>query len=162
MLSHLSHSVSNLASFRRCPTVLTTPRHKYPFSPEHFSSLCLTFFLCSPNVFLSPIPPFLNFFPIHVSLPPAPVKTYLFAQFGFVSLCLNFFFSFFLQFSKFSSSGSLFMSLTEHIYTPRCPPLHLLNCFQLNFLVKLTDTFEVFRKSSFFLIEVRSDLIIKI
>lgn len=106
-ISHLSNTsaLSSLALciklgvFQEVSHCADDTRHKYPFSPEHFSSLCLTFFLCSPNVFLSLIPPFLNFFPIHVSLPPAPVKTYLFAQFGFVSLCLNFFF--FCSFQNF-------------------------------------------------------------
>lgn len=98
---------------------------------------------------------FLWFLPFWISFPFTSLFHLLLWRLTFLpslalSLCVSTSFFFFLQFSKFSSSGSLFMSLTEHIYTPRCPPLHLLNSFQLNFLVKLTDTFEVFRKSSFF------------
>lgn len=96
---------------------------------------------------------FLRFLPFWISFPFTSLFHLLLWRLTFLpslalSLCVST--SSFLQFSKFSSSGSLFMSLTEHIYTPRCPPLHLLNSFQLNFLVKLTDTFEVFQKLSFF------------
>lgn len=98
---------------------------------------------------------FLRFLPFWISFPFTSLFHLLLWRLTFLpslalSLCVSTSFLFFLQFSKFSSSGSLFMALTEHIYTPRCPPLHLLNSFQLNFLAKLTDTFEVFRKSSFF------------
>lgn len=97
-ISHLSSSSSLFSRtlyqtwlpFKRRPAVPTTPRHKYPFSPEHFPSPCLTFFLSSlsPNVFLSLTFPFCTLSHSHFS-PTCSCRDLPFALFGSVSLCLS-------------------------------------------------------------------------
>lgn len=102
--------------FRKRPAVPTTPRHKYPFSPEHFPSPCLTFFLSPLSHPMSFSLQFSLFvFPSHSNpLLPAPVKTLPLA----LSLCL------FFQSIIFPSIVSLLWSLTKPIFTPRYPQSH--------------------------------------
>lgn len=104
----LWRSVSNF-HLEGIPAAQTTLKDKYPFSPEHFPSVCLTFSLPAP--FLSHFP-FLCFISIHISLMLDPVKASLLPCL-LLSLCVSA--------PLFWCKISLFCPLVfkwTHLYTP--------------------------------------------